>query len=234
MRDASHLWGKDTTDTEDLLQKELGTKFRIASIGPASEKLSLISGIVNDKGRVAARSGVGAVMGSKRLKAVAVRGTGRVALADKGKVEDLRKTFIKEIRASQAFPKILMNYGTCGLTEALVVGGATPVKNWLLAGTQALPNVEKIANGDAVIEYQVKKYACANCPIACGGIFSVSKGPYPVAEVHKPEYETIAAFGTMCMNNDLLSIIKMNDMCNRSGLDTISVWKRHCLRNGMF
>ncbi|KPJ51462.1 MAG: hypothetical protein AMJ37_04800 [Dehalococcoidia bacterium DG_18] len=115
-----------------------------------------------------------------------------------------------------------MDYGTCGLTEGLVAGGATPVKNWLLAGKQAFPTLDKIADFDTVIQYQVKKYGCSNCPIACGGIFKVSKGPYPLAEVHKPEYETIAAFGTMCMNDNLLSIIKLNDMCNRSGLDTIS------------
>ncbi len=222
LREGSHLWGRDTVETEDILQKELGaSKIRVASIGPASEKLSLISGIVNDKGRIAARSGVGAVMGSKRLKAVAVHGKGKVAIADKDKLDQLRKAFLKELRESEGFPKILVQYGTCGATEGLVVGGATPVKNWLLAGEQVFPNLEKIA-GDAVIQYQVKRYGCANCPIACGGIYSVSEGPYPVTEIHKPEYETIAAFGPMCLNEDLFSIVKLNDMCNRSGLDTIS------------
>jgi aldehyde:ferredoxin oxidoreductase len=223
LRDASHLWGKDTIETEEILNKELSApRIRVASIGPASEKLSLISGIVNDKGRVAGRSGVGAVMGSKRLKAVAVHGKGKVAVADKDALELLRKTYVKELRELPGFPMSLMQHGTCGLTGALVAMGATPIKNWLLAGEQAFPTVEKIGEGDRVIQYQTKKYACANCPIACGGIINVPKGPYPVGEVHKPEYETIGAFGTMCMNDDLLSIIKMNDMCNRSGLDTIS------------
>lgn len=223
LKDASHLWGKDTIETEEILHKELGVPtIRVASIGPASEKLSLISGIVNDGGRIAARSGVGAVMGSKRLKAIAVHGKGKVAIADEAKLEGLRKQFVKEFRESGGFPQALRDYGTCGLTGTLVAGGATPIKNWLLAGEQAFPNLENITDGDTIIQYQVKKYGCANCPIACGGIFSVSKGPYPVAEVHKPEYETVAAFGTMCMNNDLLSIIKLTDMCNRGGLDTIS------------
>jgi len=137
-------------------------------------------------------------------------------------LDHFRKSFIKELRESKGFPEALTSYGTCGLTGALVAGGATPIKNWFLAGEQAFPTVDKIADGDTAIQYQVKKYACSNCPIACGGVFSVSKGPYPVAEVHKPEYETVAAFGTMCLNDDLLSIIKLNDMCNRSGLDTIS------------
>lgn len=223
LKDASHLWGKDTNETEDILREQSGvSSLRIASIGPASEKLSLISGIVNDKGRVAARSGVGAVMGSKRLKAVAVHGKGKVAIADKERLDQLRKKFVKELRESEGFPKLLMDYGTCALTGTLVAGGATPIKNWLLAGEQAFRTVDKIADGDNVIEYQVKKYGCANCPIACGGIFKVSKGPYAVTEAHKPEYETVAAFGTMCMNDDILSIIKLNDICNRSGLDTIS------------
>jgi aldehyde:ferredoxin oxidoreductase len=223
LRDATHLWGRDTLDTEDMLREELGdSRIRVASIGPASERLSLISGIVNDKGRIAARSGVGAVMGSKMLKAVAVTGKQQVTVADKDKLSQLRQNFNKEFREIQGFPQVLMSYGTCGVTEGSVVGGVAPLKNWLLAGEQALPDVRKISDGNNVIKYQVKRYGCANCPIACGGIFSVSGGPYPIAEVHKPEYETIVGFGTMCMNADLLSIIKMNDICNRSGLDTIS------------
>lgn len=222
LKDASHLWGKDTVETEDMLSEELGdSKIRVACIGPASEKLSLISGIVNDKGRVAARSGVGAVMGSKRLKAVAVRGKKKVTIADNEQLSKLRRDFVRQI-GDVPFLKGLMDYGTCGMTEALVAMGATPIKNWLLAGNQAFPTVDKIAKADNVIKYQTKRYGCAHCPIACGGMFSVSGGPHPVKEVHKPEFETIAAFGTMCLNDDLLSIIKLTDMCNRSGLDTIS------------
>jgi len=239
VRDADHLWGKDTIDTEETLAKDLGlSKPRVASIGPASERLSLISGVVNDKGRMAARSGVGAVMGSKRLKAVVVHGTEKVPVADGDRLGQFRKSFVKEIRESQGFPKVLMEYGTCGLTGALVAGGATPIKNWLLAGEQAFPNLEKIADGDTVLQYQTKKYGCANCPIACGGICSVSGGPHPVKEVHKPEYETIGALGAMCLNDDLPSIIKLNDMCNRSGLDTISTggviaFAMECFENGV-
>jgi len=239
LRDASHLWGKDTIETEEIIQKELGKpKLRVASIGTASERLSLISGIVNDKGRIAARSGVGAVMGSKRLKAVAAYGTGRSAVADQEELDRLRKKFVNELREMQGFPRMLMDHGTCALTEGLVISGATPVKNWLLAGEQAFPNLDQIADADAVIQYQKKKFGCANCPIACGGIFNVPDGPYPLEEVHKVEYETVGAFGTMCMNDDLPSIIKLNDMCNRSGLDTISTgsviaFAMECFENGI-
>ena len=222
LRDAAHLWGKDTVETEDTLTGELGdAKVRVACIGQASEKLSRITGVVNDKGRIAGRSGVGAVMGSKRLKAVAVRGKGKAAVVDSERVKQLRGDFIKKMR-DIPFVQGLMNYGTCDMTSNLVTGGASPVKNWLLAGVQAFPTVDKIGKGESYVNYQQKKYGCANCPIACGGILNVTTGKYPVGETHKPEYETVAAFGNMCLNDDLDSIFKLNDMCNRSGLDTIS------------
>jgi len=223
IKDADHLWGQDTVDTEKSIQKDAGDKkIRIASIGPASEKLSLISGIVNDAGRIAARSGVGAVMGAKKLKAVAVRGTGKAGIADENELDRLRKAYIKEMKDMGGFTQLLMKHGTCGLTSGLVACGATPVKNWRYTGEQSFANLEKIGDPDTVIQYQSRKYGCANCPIACGGIFNVTSGKYPVGETHKPEYETIGAFGTLCMCDDLESIIKLNDMCNRSGLDTIS------------
>jgi aldehyde:ferredoxin oxidoreductase len=210
----------------------------MATIGPASEKISLISGIVNDGGRVAARSGVGAVMGSKKLKTVAVHGTGKVAIADKETLNRLRKKFINEMREIDGFPQILMKYGTCGLTESLVAAGATPIKNWLLTGEQAFSNLENLTDAEAIIKRQTRKYACANCPIACGGKFTVSEGKYPVGETKKPEYETIGAFGTMCLCDDFETIIKLNDMCNRSGLDTISTgttlaFAMECFENGV-
>jgi aldehyde:ferredoxin oxidoreductase len=237
LKDGSHLWGKDTMETEDALQSEVDPKARVACIGPASERLSLISGIVNDRGRIAARSGVGAVMGSKNLKAVVARGNRKVSVSDKEGLDQLRKAFIKQLRESEGFVKILMDYGTCGLTGMLVAGGATPFKNWLLAGAQAFPSAEKITDGDNVIQYQERKYGCANCPIVCGGIFKVKNGPYTIEELHKPEYETIAAFGTMCLCDDILTIMKLNDMCNRSGLDTISAgtvlaFAMECRENG--
>jgi aldehyde:ferredoxin oxidoreductase len=223
IRDAAHLWGLDAIEVEAAIQKDLkDPKIRVASIGPAAERLSLISGIVNDRGRIAARSGVGAVMGSKNLKAVAVRGHAKVPVADPAELGRLAKAFAQQIRDMPGMAQALMKHGTCGFTSALVASGATPVKNWRLAGEQAFPTVKRVADGDAVIRFQTRKYGCANCPIACGGICDVSEGKYPVGEVHKPEYETIGAFGPLCLCDDLEAIIKLHDMCNRSGLDTIS------------
>ncbi|CAB1065954.1 Tungsten-containing aldehyde:ferredoxin oxidoreductase (EC [Olavius sp. associated proteobacterium Delta 1] len=239
LKDAAQLWGKDTVETETAIQDAADDKkIRIACIGPASEKLSLISGIINDRGRAAARSGVGAVMGSKKLKAVAVRGTGRAVIADAETLQRLRKEFIGEMREMGGFAELLMNHGTCGLTAGLVASGATPVKNWQMTGEQSFPNLAEIADADAIIQHQTRKYGCANCPIACGGIFNVTSGKYPVGETHKPEYETIGAFGTMCMCDDFETIIKLNEMCNRSGLDTISAgtalaFAMECFENGV-
>jgi aldehyde:ferredoxin oxidoreductase len=223
IRDAARLWGLDTIAAEEALQRELNDpKLRVATIGPASERLSLISGIVNDRGRVAARSGVGAVMGSKRLKAVAVRGTAAVPVADPDALGRLSKDFARALRDLPGMAQVLMKHGTCGFTGALVAGGATPLKNWQLAGEQAFPAVKRVTDGDAFVRFQTRKYGCASCPISCGGICDVSTGKYPVGEVHKPEYETIGAFGPLCMCDDIEVIIKLHDLCNRSGLDTIS------------
>lgn len=239
LRDATHLWGKDTVETEDALAEELGEPtIRVACIGPASENLCLITGIVNDKGRIAARSGVGAVMGSKRLKAVAVHGTGQVAVADSDRLGQLRRSYAKLLRESpNPVAKAHGTEGTCGYVEPGVHAGATPIKNWSLAGDQAFPTVEKVS-ADSILKYQVKKYTCANCPVACGGTLSVPDGPYPIAEMHKPEYETIAALGPLCLNDDVFSILKVTDMCNRSGLDTISTgaviaFAMECFENGL-
>jgi aldehyde:ferredoxin oxidoreductase len=177
-------------------------------------------------------------MGAKRLKAVAVRGTGRPAVADKHALEQLRRDFIAEMRAMGGFADILIKYGTCGLTAGLVASGATPVKNWQTTGTESFANLDQIADADTIIQKQSRKYGCANCPIACGGIFNVTGGKYPVGETHKPEYETIGAFGTMCLCDDFEAIIKLNEMCNRSGLDTISAgtslaFAMECFENGL-
>jgi len=155
IKDAAHLWGRDTVETEEAIRHDSGNpRIRVATIGPASERLSLISGIINDRGRAAARSGVGAVMGSKRLKAVAVQGKGKVPTADEGAVERLRRDFVKELRKNPGFSMSLMKHGTCGGTQFLLESGSTPVKNWLMAGSKAFPGHENITNADCCKVYK--------------------------------------------------------------------------------
>lgn len=225
LRRADHLWGRDINETDTLLQAEVGKEARIACIGPSAERLCLISCIVNNRGRVAGRSGLGAVMGAKRIKAVVVQGSQQVPLADKAKLEQARR---KAQRQLGGVVQVYRQYGTCGFTAQLTQLGDTPVKNW--AGSAVdFPNVAAISD-ESVISQQRRKYGCWRCPVACGGIMKT--GGY------KPEYETLAAFGTMCLNDNLESIIKLNDICNRYGVDTISAgatiaFAIECYENGL-
>jgi len=216
------------------MKNELGPDIRIASIGPAGEQCSLLSCIINDKWRAAARSGLGALMGSKRLKAVVVKGTGTIPVAEDERAKSLRQKFIADGKSSPTF-QLFSGFGTCGVTAMFAASGESPVKNWGGTG-EDYPNAAAVSDG-SVIAHQKKKYACFGCPIACGGEVTVEGSPY-ACETHKPEYETLCAFGALCLNDNLESIIKINDICNRSGLDTISAgaaiaFAIECYENGI-
>lgn len=226
IRDAQQLWGRDTAETEDMLKGELGEEVRVAGIGPAGEKLSLISCIINNKGRAIARSGLGALMGSKKLKAVAVLGTMEVPLADKKKANELRRKYLAEMKSPSGefkHPTIesLRKFGTIGNNALFVRVGSSPVKNWGGVGVNDFPNAAAISDVN-VLNFEAKKYGCYRCPLACGGLMKAGTEYKYEAHVHKPEYETATFFGTMCLNDNLESIIMANDICNRYGLDTIS------------
>jgi len=234
LRDAAHLWGKDTRQTEDILKSELGKDVEIACIGPSGENLSLISAVIS-RSRTAARSGLGAVMGSKKLKAVAVKGNMKVPLADEARVKTLRKKYLDELGGHIEWLKPL---GTPFLTIPGVQGGDSPVKNWGGVGIIDFPDFESIG-ADALIARRSKRFACYLCPIGCGGYMKEGTGEYKYgAGSRRPEYETIAMFGTNCLNNNLESIIKVNDICDRHGIDTISAGATiamaiECFENGL-
>ncbi len=234
IRKADHLWGKDTTETEKALQAEMGKEVRTACIGPAGEKMSLIAAIINNEGRAAARSGLAAVMGSKKLKAIAVRGgQKKVMVADEAGLRSARTNYLQQLGGNVDNFK---NFGTCASMALLVSIGDAPVKNW--TGSVAdFPNAAAISD-KSVINLQLRKYGCWQCPVACGGLMQAgTQYKYPEG-VHKPEYETLAAFGSMCLNDNLESIIKCNEICNRYGLDTISAgctiaFAIECFENGI-
>jgi aldehyde:ferredoxin oxidoreductase len=234
LRDANHLWGKDTRQTEDMLKAELGKNAEVACIGPSGENLSLISAVIS-KTRTAARSGLGAVMGSKKLKAVVVKGNMKVPLADEAKVKALRKEYQAKLGGHIVWLKPI---GTPFLVIPGVQNGDSPVKNWGGVGVIDFPDFEPIG-ADAVIERRTKRYACYLCPIGCGGYMKAGSGEYKYeAGARRPEYETIAMFGTNCLNNNIESIIKANDICDRYGLDTISAGATialaiECFENGL-
>ena len=219
LRDATHLWGKDTFETEDILKSELGKKVEVVCIGQSGENLSLIAAVMNNKGRAAGRSGIGAIMGSKKLKAIAVDGNMKIPLADEKRAKELRRKYLGELR--EPFANAFRNFGTPAFTAEMAHNGDSPVKNWGGVGIIDFPNVDPIAL-DPVMERQYKKFACLRCPFGCGGLMESGKEFEYETGAHKPEYETLCMFGTNLLNNNLESIIKANDICNRYGLDTIS------------
>jgi aldehyde:ferredoxin oxidoreductase len=227
LRDAEFLWGKDTNETEDVLRGSLGactgrrgSPVEIASIGPAGEKQSLIAAIVNDKGRAAGRAGLGAVMGSKRLKAIAVTGRAPVPLFDPARVQALRKHYLD--RHGGAYD-LFTKYGTIGITASSILSGDAPVKNWGGVGPVDFPSGAVAFDPDTVIALQDRKYGCWQCTMACGGHMSIkAPGPYQGVAHHKIEYETAGAWGTMTLTDDVPALVKINELCNRYGLDTIA------------
>jgi len=237
LRDASHLWGKDAYETDRALKKELGEEVRSACIGPSGEKLSLISCVVNNEGRTAGRSGVGAVMGSKKLKAVAVMGAATVPVANKTKLKEVSRETVRSMSDNPVFG-VFKNYGTAGITADSAHSGDSPVKNWSGVGVVDFPNAKAISD-ESVKALQQKPYGCYRCPIRCGGEMKAVTGEYKVeAGTHRPEYETLCMFGTNCLNDNLESIMKANDICNRYGLDTISTgaciaFAIECYENGI-
>ena len=241
LKDASDLWGKGVTPLEDLLEERHGKSIQVCSIGPSGEQMSLTSCIMNDKERAAGRSGLGAVMGSKKVKAVVAKGKMKVPLNDEEKAKDLRKQYLKQ--ATGAYP-VFNQYGTAGITHDSVISGDAPVKNWGGAGTTDFPSdrARKISD-DAVVGVEgYKPYGCWRCPIACGGRMVQKSGKFALelndGVGHKPEYETLAMCGSNLLNDDLASIIKLNEICNNMGLDTITLgatigFAIECYENGL-
>ena len=242
IRDASKLWGKDTAETLAGLIDETGEKkLRASLIGQAGENLSLMAAVMNEEHRAAGRGGPGAVMGAKKLKALAVRGTQSVPVADPEKLTAVNKTIRDAVQEGPMAP-IVKAFGQLGTgmgTGANSLSGDTPVKNWGGVGMVDFGD-EKAHKLDSqnIEKYRTKKYACANCLIGCGADYEVKEGKWPMNQTFRPEYETLGSFGTMMLNDNAESVLKCNDICNRYGLDTISVgatiaWAMECYENGL-
>lgn len=221
VRDASHLWGKDAIEVEDLLKAEHGKKVEVASIGVGGEKLSLTAGVMNDGGRSAARSGLGAVMGSKKLKAIVAGGKQKIPVADNKGLMAYVKGQLKAAREGGApLYEMFTTFGTSGGTAASAFNGDSPVKNWAGVGETDFSNAHQISDV-TLQQYEKKRDGCWRCTIACSGHLVVPEGPYQ-ADTHRPEYESLAAFGTMNLIDDTAAMVHVNELCGRYGLDTIS------------
>ncbi len=211
---ADDLWGKLVGETTNILSERHGQKHRVMTIGPAGENLSRIAAIMNEKDRAAGRSGVGAVMGSKNLKAVVVRGTQSVPVHDANALKEVFSDALKKIKANGVTGQGLPTYGTAVLVNIINENGVLPTRNFQQAYDA---NADEISGETLADRYLVKKEACHRCPIACGRYCKVDD-----IEGGGPEYETIWAFGSDCGVSDLGSVIKANYWCNELGLDTIS------------
>lgn len=239
IRDASHLWGMDTKKVWEALKEETNEpKLRISAIGPAGERLSYLSCPINDGHRAPGRGGGGAVMGSKKLKAIAVRGTGEIPVKYPEKVLETNKKISEAMKDSQ----LAYAFGTWGTgvgTPASALSGDSPVKNW--GGVGVVDFVDEKAQKVGAIaldRYKTKKYNCANCPLGCGAEYKVEDGRWPLEQTERPEYETAASFGSTCLCSEADALLKCNEICNIYGFDTISAgmtiaWAMECYEEGV-
>jgi len=215
LRKAGSFWGLDTSQTTDRLLLEVDDeKARVSCIGPAGENLSKIAAIINEKGRAAGRSGVGAVMGSKNLKAIVVRGTGSPKVEDPEALRQSLKNGVEKLKAHPVTGEGLPAYGTAVLVNVINQSGGYPYKNWQ---SSYMETADSQSGETLASTYLQKRSHCFGCPIGCG---RVSKVGDKVGE--GPEYETIFALGSCCGVEPLEPIVKANFICNEYGMDTIS------------
>ena len=233
IRDADHLWGKKTDEVERIIKEELGDdRLRVAQCGLAGENKVRFACVVNDLTHFAGRTGLGAVMGSKKLRAVAVRGTGRVPMADSGKV---RKAMLWLRDNLEKLVGQLHDHGTAGGLIQLNESGVLPTRNFQ---TGFFEGAERISGQRMTETILVGRDNCFACPIYCKRVVKVADR-YEVNPIYGgPEYETVAAFGSCCGIDDLEAIAYANQLCAAYGLDTISTgnviaWAMECFERGL-
>ena len=220
IEDASSLWGIETFEVDRYFKDTFGKPTEAAVIGPAGENLVKIANIITDgtHGRAVGRCGMGALMGSKKLKAVVVRGTKKLLIAHEDRVRDLMKKLGPQMNENVALA--LRQFGTSGGMEYCEDIGNLPVKNWYQG---PWPEGAKKISGQAMAAgILTDNYHCGRCVISCGRTVKAVGGPYDGLEVGGPEYETLGLLGSNLLVDDLSAIAKSNELCNRFGLDTIS------------
>jgi aldehyde:ferredoxin oxidoreductase len=220
LRDASHLWGLDCYRTQDAIREELeNPAVRVASIGPAGENLVKYAGVIAGQGRAAGRSGMGAVMGSKRLKALACRGSGSVPLADAGTFDAVARETLALLK-DDVSTQVLHQTGTAGSANVLSMLGNMP-NGYFLQGE--FDEVDNISGSTMAETIQVGNSGCFGCLVQCGRQVEIPEGPYKLERTDGPEYETVAALGSLLLIENLEAVSYMNHLCNSLGLDTISM-----------
>jgi len=218
IRDAKPIWGKDSYESADWLKKETAKEATAAVIGPAGERMARIASIphIGHIVRAAARTGLGAVMGSKNLKAMVTYGEGPISVAKPEELKAHIKNLVPHIqKATESFGK----FGTAGGIENYEKMGNFPAKNWMQGRWAGAKKISGVTMHDTILS---GRKACMHCPIACGRHVKVTEGPYAPMDCEGPEYETIGTLGGVCLVDDLVAIAKANELCNRYGIDTIS------------
>jgi len=221
IHDATDLWGKNVFDTIRILKDKHGNHdASVACIGPAGENLVHIACIMNDEHRAAGRTGVGAIMGSKKLKAIYVRGTQKPPIAKLEEFKEKVSKYLKVMKENSVTGEGLPKYGTAILVNIINGIGSLPYKNWQGAYS---PEADKISGETLEQKYLIKRRPCWGCPIACGRVTKVESGPYQILYSEGPEYESIWALGQDTGVMNLEAIIKANHYCDEFGIDTISM-----------
>ncbi len=220
IRDAKHLWGRDTYEIEGLLEREVGHKIAVSCIGIGGENLVKFASIMHDgkHGRAAGRCGLGAVMGSKKLKAIVLaKGKEKPNLYQATELKAEIKERILKIKESRRDASL---YGTSRSITPAEMLGDLPIKNWQLGSWSE--GAEKIAGSKMAETILVGRYACYGCPMGCGRVVKVKEGPFSPVDGAGYEYETGALLGGSCLVDSMEAIAKGNELCNQYGLDTIT------------
>jgi len=214
IRDAKHVWGKEIPETSDLLIAETSPKSAVSCIGPAGEKQLLLACIINDKNHALGRGGMGAVMGSKNLKALVVEGEKKTPVADEDKVNKVKKLWQSFVGEAPLTKDVLKEYGTPSLAKVINSYGAYPVKNF----TEGVFNDIDSTSAETFKElYYIKSEPCRGCTIGCAHLTKTA-----TRSGKGPEFETLWSFGALCNVNDFEKIIHASYNCNETGIDTIS------------
>jgi aldehyde:ferredoxin oxidoreductase len=217
LKDASKIWGLKTDKTMENLHSKLEKNHKVACIGPAGEKQVPLACIINDHYRAVGRTGMGAIMGSKNLKAIAVKGKKKIEYLNEEKFNEISKSIFLSFKKS-AMADVLKNFGTNNIDYFARLADV-PNKNWTL---HKWKGVSEISGAVVLDRLHVKNVPCYMCPFSCGREIEIKEGPYKISNAAGSEYETTAAFGSMCLISDVEAIAYLNHICNTMGIDTIS------------
>ncbi len=220
IRDASHLWGKTTEVVQDLIRNEHGDQaIRIAQIGPGGEHLVRYACITNELKHFNGRCGLGAVMGSKNLKAIAVRGTQKLEYFDEDKVKELARWYNEQMKNSPLLYG-LQNEGTAIFVNPLNAGGVLPTENFRKGYFEKAENFSGPTINETILK---KREGCLGCSVRCKHVVEINREDIKVdPRLGGPEYETLGAFGSLCGIDDLAALAKASELCNKNTLDSIS------------